>query len=128
MATGKKSAEAEAEPVSIRSKAALALAMAEIDFLLNRRRRSKAESDRLDQLGEAVRSYERKHFPVKPRSPGERLRYLLEIHETNVEELSVSTGVSKSLLQGLLDGTEKLPETDAATLADHFALEADAFR
>ncbi len=125
MATGKKTAEFE--PKAIPSRAALLATIAEIEFLLSRPRRTKSESSRLDRLSEAVREYERRKLPVAPRSPSERLHYLLEIHETNVEELSGSTGVNESKLQGVLSGNQKLSEADSARLADHFALDADAF-
>ena len=127
MASGKKTADAGPEPVLIRSKTALALAITEIDELLGRARRSKAESERLDQLSDAVRAYERKHMPVRPRSASERLRNLIELHETTTQQLAAATGVKWSILEDVLKGSGTFGGEDAQLLAEHFTLDAAAF-
>src|SRR5438552_18248951 len=102
-------------------------AIAEIDVLLGRQSRSKAESERLDQLSEAVRAYEQRRFPVPPLSPAERLRHLLDIHGMDTQQLAAATGVKRSVLEEVLKGTGKFKEADARRLADHYSLELTAF-
>lgn len=113
--------------MSIRSKAALDRAIAEIDALLGRPARTRIESKRLDLLSDAVREYERGKMPVAVRSPAERLRTLLELHEMNANQLAAEVGVGPDAIGGFLAGG-CLTEREASALARYFALDDAAFR
>ena len=113
---------------SIRTKSALAKAIAEFDSLLGCIRRTKVESNRLDVLSEAVREYERKNLPVTERTPAERLRFLLDVHDLDTLRLAALTGIHAAFLDGVLSQSVDLSEEDANRLADHFALDRAAFR
>jgi antitoxin component HigA of HigAB toxin-antitoxin module len=111
----------------IRSKSALRAAIAEIDELLGRPRRSRAESRRLEVLSDAVRAYEQEHLPVAERSVAERLRSLFEIHGVGVAALAETTGIPQASLAGVLGGTAKFTQEEAERLGQHFGLEPAAF-
>ena len=111
----------------IRSEAELDQAIAVIDELVVRSKRSAAEDDYLDVLGDLVRQYESEHHPIPHVSDGELLRFLLEMRDRTQTQVAKETGIAESTISEVLSGKRKLNRRQIGKLAEYFNITPGTF-
>lgn len=90
----------------IRTVEDLSAAIAEVDRLWGAPDGS-PEGDKLDVLATLIDAYEREHFPVRPSTPLEMLRYAVSDMGRTQTELAAIVG-SRSLASQLLNGSRRI--------------------
>jgi HTH-type transcriptional regulator / antitoxin HigA len=111
----------------IRDEATLDAASALADELAARDDLTAEEADYLDVLSDQIERYEDQHHEIPDASPGDVLRYLMDIRGLNGASLAVATGLPRSLISEVLNGTRGLSKVRIATLAEFFGVPADSF-
>jgi HTH-type transcriptional regulator/antitoxin HigA len=111
----------------IRDEATLEAASSLADELLRRRDLTIEEADYLEVLSDQIERYEDAHHEIPDASPAEVLRYLMEAREMTGAALATATGLPRSLISEVLNGTRGLSKARIATLAEFFGVPADSF-
>ena len=91
------------------------------------RQRDAGERDYLSVLTQLIDDYERKVFPLKPTSPLERLKFLIEESGTTQTKFREIIGLSQPAVSMILSGKRSLTIDAVKRLAAHFNLEAGYF-
>ena len=104
-----------------------AQARATIDALLDEVGDNKSHplADVLDYLADQVKAYEDEHFPIPDAEPREVLRFLMDQHGLNQENLSDCAPQSR--ISDILNGKRSISKEIAKRLAQRFHVRADLF-
>ena len=86
------------------------------------------ESAYLEVLSDQIERYEDVHHEIPEGTPGDVLFYLMDARGLNGANLAAETGLPKSLISEVLNGTRGLSRVRIATLAEYFGVPADSFR
>jgi HTH-type transcriptional regulator / antitoxin HigA len=111
----------------IRDEATLDAASALADELAARDDLTAEEADYLDVLSDQIERYEDQHHEIPDASPADVLRYLMDARGLNGASLAVATGLPRSLISEVLNGTRGLSKARIAKLAEFFSVPADSF-
>jgi HTH-type transcriptional regulator/antitoxin HigA len=111
----------------IRTDAELDAAIRVIDMLIDQRRRSKAEDDYLDVLGDLVEAYEDVHVPIGPVSDADMLQSCLDDWRVTQAEVAKKTRIAESTISEVLSGKRKLNRAQIGKLARYFKIAPGAF-
>lgn len=84
-----------------------------------------ALSGLLELVSDIVSKYEREHYAIKPMSPKDSLRFLIEARGLNQEDLSAI--VPQSNLSSILAGKRKISATLAGKLGKFFGVSPALF-
>lgn len=112
----------------IRTDAELDEAVRIVDRLVDQEKRSKAEEDYLDVLGDLVEHYEDETIPVDPVSDAEMLQSFLEDWRLTQSQLAKETGIAESTISEILSGKRKLNRSQIGILARYFHVEPGVFQ
>jgi HTH-type transcriptional regulator / antitoxin HigA len=111
----------------IRSESELNVAIRRIDALLDQPRRSRAEEDYLEVLGNLVEQYETETHPEQPVSDAAMLRHLLDARAVTQIEVARATGIANSTISAVLHGNRDLSRGHIARLAAYFNVSPSVF-
>jgi HTH-type transcriptional regulator/antitoxin HigA len=111
----------------IRDEATLEMATTIVDELSRRADLSEEETAYLEVLSDQIERYEDECHPIPEGSPADVLQYLMDERGLNGASLAAETGLPKSLISEVLNGTRGLSKARIATLARYFGVSADSF-
>jgi HTH-type transcriptional regulator/antitoxin HigA len=111
----------------IRDEATLDAASTLADELAARDDLTAEEADYLEVLSDQIERYEDQHHEIPDASPGDVLRYLMDTRDLNGATLATATGLPRSLISEVLNGTRGLSKARIATLAEYFGVPGDSF-
>jgi HTH-type transcriptional regulator/antitoxin HigA len=111
----------------IRDETTLAMATAMVDELSARADLSPEETDYLEVLADQIERFEDEHHAIPDASPADVLQYLMDARGINGTALAAETGLPKSLISEVLNGTRGLSKVRISTLSDYFGVPADSF-
>ena len=115
-------------PRPISSARAYQRTLKQIDGLIRKTNRSRAEDDLLELLATLVEQYEiRQGYTVPELSPRDRLAGLLEARQLTQTELSRRSQVPRTTINEILSGRRGISKTNAVRLANFFAVSTDEF-
>jgi HTH-type transcriptional regulator/antitoxin HigA len=115
-------------PRPIGSAGAYRRTLRQIDGLIRKARRSRAEDDLLELLATLVEQYEeRQGRPVPVLSPGERLAGLIEARQLTQAELSRGSQVPRTTINEILAGRRSFSKANAIRLANFFGVPPEEF-
>ena len=101
--------------------------MKQIDSLMKRRRRTRAEEDLLELLSTVVVQYETKVHPAPHVSPAEMLAHLIEVHGVTKAQVARDIGIAQSTLTNVICGRRGISKANAGKLARYFHVAPTAF-
>lgn len=100
----------------------------QIDGLIRKASRSRAEDDLLELLSTLAEQYEtRKGYAVPVLSPRDRLAGLMEARQITQAELSRSSEVPRTTINEILAGRRGISKANALRLAGFFGVPTDEF-
>lgn len=100
----------------------------QIDGLIRKDKRSRAEDDLLELLATLVEQYEIRQGHTTPElSPRDRLAGLIEARQLTQTELSRASQVPRSTINEILAGRRSISKANALRLADYFGIRAEEF-
>lgn len=111
----------------LRDDADLDAAVAVIDMLLDQGKRSRAEEDYLDVLGDLVYVYEEATIPMGPVSDDRMLRHLIEARRVTQAQAAREAGIAESTISEVLSGKRKLNRNQIAKLSKYFHVDPGVF-
>jgi HTH-type transcriptional regulator/antitoxin HigA len=111
----------------IRDEPTLEAATVVVDDLSRRGDLTEDETAYLEVLSDQIERYEDEHHDIPDGSPVDVLVYLMDERGLNGAALSAQTGIPKSLISEVLNGTKGLSKARIKTLADFFGVSADSF-
>lgn len=115
-------------PRPISSERAYQRTLKQIDGLIRRVKRSRAEDDLLELLATLVEQYEtRQGYTAPTVSPRDRLAGLIEAREITQAELARGSQVPRTTINEILVGRRGISKTNAIRLAKFFGLPAEEF-
>ena len=115
-------------PRPISSRQAYTRALAQIDRLMRKPKRSRAEDDMVELLATLVEQYEvRQGYTVPIVSPQDRLAGLMEARELSQADLSRGSGVTRTTINEILSGKRSISKTNAVRFAKYFRVAIDEF-
>jgi HTH-type transcriptional regulator / antitoxin HigA len=112
----------------IRSEEELDDAIRVIDMLVDQEKRSDAEEDYLDVLGDLIEAYEDVHHPMDEPSDGDMLRFLIEQKGVTQAAVARDAGLAASTVSEVLAGKRTLTRAQIGKLAKFFKVEPGVFR
>lgn len=115
-------------PRPIGSARAYQRTLKQIDGLIRKARRSRAEDDLLELLATLVEHYEiRQGYTVPVLSPRDRLAGLIEARQLTQAELSRGSKVPRTSINEILAGHRGISKANAMRLASFFGVLAEEF-
>ena len=115
-------------PRPISSVRAYQRTLKQIDGLIRRAKRSRAENDLLELLATLVEQYETRRGYTDPAvSPRDRLAGLIEARQLTQAELSRSSQVPRTTINEILVGRRGISKTNAVRLAKFFGVPTEDF-
>jgi HTH-type transcriptional regulator/antitoxin HigA len=111
----------------IRDEATLEIATTMVDELSRRSDLSDEETAYLEVLSDQIERYEDEHHAIPEGSAADALQYLMDERGLTGSALSAETGLPKSLISEVLNGTRTLSKARIKTLADFFGVAAETF-
>jgi len=115
-------------PRPISSERAYQRALTQVDGLIRKARRSRAEDDVLELLATLVEQYElRQGHAVPELSPRDRLAGLIEARQVTQTELSRACHVPRTTINEILAGRRGISKANALRLAKYFGVPAEEF-
>jgi HTH-type transcriptional regulator/antitoxin HigA len=115
-------------PRPISSQRAYQRALKQIDGLIRKANRSRAEDDLLELLSTLVEQYEiRQGYVVPELSPRDRLAGLIEARGLTQTELSRASQVPRTTINEILAGRRAISKANALRLANYFGVPAEEF-
>lgn len=115
-------------PRPISSQRAYQRTLNQIDGLIRKAKRTRAEDDLLELLATLVEQYEiRRGYTVPQLSPRDRLAGLIEARELTQTELSKMSQVPRTSINEILAGRRDISNTNAVRLAKYFGVPAEEF-
>lgn len=110
-------------PRPIGSQRAYQRTLKQIDGLMRKTKRSRAEDDLLELLATLVEQYEiRQGFTVPELSPRDRLAGLIEARQLTQAELSRASQVPRTTINEILAGRRAISKANALRLANYFGV------
>jgi HTH-type transcriptional regulator/antitoxin HigA len=98
----------------------------QIDGLMRKAKRSRAEDDLLELLATLVEQYEiRQGYATPKLSPRDRLAGLIEARGLTQTELSRVSRVPRTTINEILAGRRGISKANARRLADYFGVSVD---
>ena len=115
-------------PRPIASASAYGRTLKQIDGLIRKAKRSRAEDDLLELLATLVEQYEiRQGYTDPVLSPRDRLAGLIEARELTQAELSHGSKVPRTTINDVLRGRRGISTANAVRLANFFGVPAGEF-
>ena len=115
-------------PRPIASASAYRRTLKQIDGLIRKAKRTRAEDDLLELLATLVEQYEiRQGYTVPNLSPRDRLAGLLEARQLTQTELSNGSHVPRTTINEILSGRRCISKANAVRLAKFFDLPTEEF-
>jgi len=115
-------------PRPIGSASAYRRTLKQIDGLIRKARRSRAEDDLLELLATHVEQYEiRQGYTVPDLSPRDRLAGLMEARQLTQTELSRNSRVPRTTINEILSGRRSISKANAVRLAKFFGVPTEEF-
>jgi len=100
----------------------------QVDGLIRKAKRSRAEDDLLELLSTLVEQYEIRQGHTTPKlSPRDRLAGLIEARGLGQAELSRASKVPRSTINEILAGRRSTSKANALRLANYFGVRAEEF-
>ena len=100
----------------------------QIDGLIRKAKRSRAEDDVLELLAMLVEQYEIRQGHTTPElSPRDRLAALIEARQLTQTELSRASQVPRTTINEILAGRRSISKANALRLANYFGVRAEEF-
>ncbi len=100
----------------------------QIDGLIRKAKRSRAEDDLLELLATLVEQYEIRQGHTTPElSPRDRLAGLIEARQLTQTELSRASQVPRTTINEILAGRRSISKANALRLANYFGVRAEEF-
>lgn len=99
----------------------------QVDQLIRKSKRTRAEEDLLELLGALVAHYEEKHYPASEVTPGELVAHLLEVRGVSRAEVARDTGIPRQTLTNIVNGSRGISKANRRKLADYFHVSSDLF-
>ena len=115
-------------PRPITSASAYRRTLKQIDGLIRRAKRSRAEDDLLELLATLVEQYEIRQGHTTPElSPRDRLAGLIEARQLTQTELSRVSQVPRTTINEILAGRRSISKANALRLANYFGVPTEEF-
>jgi HTH-type transcriptional regulator/antitoxin HigA len=115
-------------PRPISSASAYRRTLKQIDGLIRKARRTRAEDDLLELLATLVEPYEiRQGYTVPDLSPRHRLAGLMEARQLTQAELSRNSRVPRTTIHEILSGRRGISKANAVRLAKFFGVPTEEF-
>ena len=115
-------------PRPISSDCAYRRAMRQIERLMRKPKKTRAEDDMIELLATLVEQYEIRQGHTAPvLSPRDRLAGLLEAREMTQTELSRASQVPRTTINEILRGKRDISKGNAVRLANFFRVSLDEF-
>jgi HTH-type transcriptional regulator/antitoxin HigA len=115
-------------PRPISSERAYRRTSKQIDGLIRKAKRSRAEDDLLELLATLVEQYEiREGYSVPELSPRDRLAGLIEARGLTQTELSRDSHVPRTTINEILAGRRGISKANALRLANYFRVPVEEF-
>jgi len=115
-------------PRPISSRRAYQRTLKQIDGLIRKAKRSRAEDDLLELLATLVEQYEIRHGYTTPElSPRDRLAGLIEARGMTQTELSRASHVPRTTINEILSGRRGVSKANASRLAKYFGVPVEEF-
>ena len=111
----------------IRDEATLEAATIVVDELSRRTDLTEEETAYLEVLSDQIERYEDEHHSIPEGSPADVLQYLMDERGLNGAGLAAETGLPRSLISEVLNGSRGLSKARIATLASYFGVSAESF-
>jgi HTH-type transcriptional regulator / antitoxin HigA len=111
----------------IRSERELEQAIRQIDALLDRGCRNRAEEDYLEVLGGLVERYEAEQCTEEPVSDAAMLQHLIEAKGVSQVDVARATGIANSTVSAVLHGSRQLNRDHIGKLAAFFHVTPSVF-
>ena len=128
MSTTYKELLQEFVPRPIVSDRAYKRAMSQIESLMRKPKKSRADDDMIALLATLIEQYEIRHGYNDPvLSPRDRLAGLIEAHDMTQTELAQESGVPRTTINEVLAGKRSISKANAARLAKFFGVRIDDF-
>ena len=100
----------------------------QIDGVIRKAKRSRAEDDVLELLAMLVEQYEIRQGHTTPElSPRDRLAALIEARQLTQTELSRASQVPRTTINEILAGRRSISKANALRLANYFGVRAEEF-
>ncbi len=128
MSTTYQSLLQEFVPRPIASERAYRRSLTQIDGLIRKAKRSRAEGDLLELLATLVEQYEIKQGYKRPQlSPRDRLAGLIEARQLTQTKLAQASGVPRTTINEILSGRRSISKANAMRLSSYFGVPIDEF-
>jgi HTH-type transcriptional regulator / antitoxin HigA len=115
-------------PRPISSQRAYQRTLRQIDGLIRKAKRSRAEDELLELLATLVEQYEiRQGYTVPRLAPRDRLAQLIDARQLTQTQLSRASQVPRTTINEILAGRRGISKLNALRLANYFGLPADEF-
>ena len=115
-------------PRPISSKRGYQRMLKQIDRLIRKTERSRAENDLLELLATLVEQYEiRRGYTAPELSPRDRLAGLIEARQLTQAELSRASHVPRTAINEILAGRRDVSKANAVRLANYFGVSVEEF-
>ena len=102
-------------------------ALRQIDSLMRKPKRPRAEEDMLDVLTALVTQYEDKKYPAPDVPPGEILHHLMESRGATKAEVARQTGIARQTLTNIVSGARGVSQANRKKLATFFRVAPAVF-
>ena len=99
----------------------------QVDRLMRRPRRTRAEDDLLELLASLVAQYEQTRFPAPDVTPGQMIAHLMEARNATEAEVAAATAIPAQTIARFIDGSRAIDEASRAKLAKYFHVSPDLF-
>jgi HTH-type transcriptional regulator/antitoxin HigA len=128
MSTADEALLQEFVPRPISSQRGYQRTLKQIDGLIRKAKRSRAEDDLLELLATLVEQYEIRQGHTTPElSPRDRLAGLIEARQLTQTELSRASQVPRTTINEILAGRRSISKANALRLANYFGVRAEEF-
>jgi HTH-type transcriptional regulator/antitoxin HigA len=115
-------------PRPIASTRAYNRALRQIERLMRKPKKTRAEDDMIALLATLIEQYEIRHGYADPAvPPRDRLVGLIEAHQMSQTQLSQQSGVPRTTINEILAGKRSISKMNAARLAKFFGVHIEEF-
>ena len=114
-------------PKPISSRSQYDRVMRQIDGLMRKRKRRKAEEDLLEVLAMLAAGYEQHAFPAPDVAPSDVLAHLIEVRGLTKAELARETGIARQTITNILNNGRSISEANRAKLGKFFGVSPSLF-
>lgn len=114
-------------PRPITNESRYSTALRQIDSLMRKQKRSRAEEDMLDVLTALVAQFEHQKYPAPNVPPGEILQHLMEVRGATKAEVARQTGIARQTITNIVTGARGVSQANRAKLAAYFHVSPAVF-